>query len=73
MGAVTSDNRSSSLLTDEAPPDPKAHGPFAAIRRVLPKGEVIRFLMVGVSNTVSSLAILLRVCDSVWAPAAAQQ
>jgi putative flippase GtrA len=57
MGAVTSDNRSASLLTDEAPPDPKAHGPFAAIRRVLPKGEVIRFLMVGVSNTVSSLAI----------------
>jgi putative flippase GtrA len=57
MGAVTSDNRSSSLLTDEAPADPRAHGPFAAIRRVLPKGEVIRFLMVGVSNTVSSLAI----------------
>ena len=57
MIAVTSDNRSSSLLTDEAPADPKAHGPFAAVRRVLPKGEVIRFLMVGISNTVSSLAI----------------
>jgi putative flippase GtrA len=45
------------LVTDGAPPDPRAHGPFAAIRRVLPAGEVIRFLMVGVSNTVSALAI----------------
>ncbi|MGD0889657.1 MAG: GtrA family protein [Acidobacteriaceae bacterium] len=48
------------LLTDDAPPDgappdPKAHGPFAAIRRALPAGEVIRFLMVGVSNTLFSL------------------
>jgi len=33
-----------------------AHGPFAAIRRALPAGEVIRFLMVGVSNTLFSLA-----------------
>jgi putative flippase GtrA len=46
-----------SLLLDETPPDPRAHGPFAAIRRVLPAGEVIRFLMVGVSNTVISLAL----------------
>ena len=43
------------LETDGAPPDPKAHGPFAAIRRALPAGEVIRFLMVGVSNTLFSL------------------
>ena len=43
------------MLADGAPPDPKAHGPFAAIRRVLPAGEVIRFLMVGVSNTLFSL------------------
>ncbi len=47
----------SSSLSDETPPDPKAHGPFAAIRRVLPAGEVVRFLMVGVSNTVISLAL----------------
>jgi putative flippase GtrA len=53
---VISDN-GPSLLTESAPADPKAHGPFAAIRRALPKGEVIRFLMVGVSNTLSSWAI----------------
>lgn len=46
-----------SLLADGAPPDPQAHGPFAALRRVLPAGEVIRFLLVGVSNTIISLAI----------------
>ena len=43
--------------SDGTPPDPKAHGPFAAIRRVLPSGEVIRFLMVGGFNTVFSLAL----------------
>jgi putative flippase GtrA len=48
---------SGSLNSDGTPPDPRAHGPFAAIRRALPAGEVVRFLMVGVSNTVSSLAI----------------
>src|ERR1700733_10232634 len=46
-----------SLLSDETPPDPKAHGPFAALRRVLPSGEVIRFLMVGGFNTVFSLGL----------------
>jgi putative flippase GtrA len=46
-----------SLLADGAPPDPKAHGPFAAIRRVLPAGEVIRFLLVGVSNTLIALVL----------------
>lgn len=45
------------LFSEGAPPDPKAHGPFAAIRRVLPAGEVIRFLLVGVSNTLISLAL----------------
>jgi putative flippase GtrA len=45
------------LLEDEAPPDPKAHGPFAALRRALPSGEVIRFLAVGVSNTLISLGL----------------
>jgi putative flippase GtrA len=38
-------------------PDPKAHGPFAALRRALPAGEVIRFLSVGVFNTAFSLAL----------------
>jgi putative flippase GtrA len=42
---------------DGDPPDPKAHGPFAAIRRVLPSGEVFRFLMVGGFNTAFSLAL----------------
>lgn len=42
---------------DGTPPDPSAHGPFAALRRVLPSAEVIRFLAVGVSNTVFSLAL----------------
>jgi putative flippase GtrA len=46
-----------SSFSDDTPPDPKAHGPFAAIRRVLPAGEVIRFLVVGVSNTIISLAL----------------
>jgi putative flippase GtrA len=56
MRVVTSSHKAS-LLSDGAPPDPKAHGPFAAIRRALPAGEVIRFLMVGVSNTLISLAL----------------
>ena len=46
---------SDSLQSDGSPPDPRTHGPFAAIRRALPAGEVIRFLMVGVSNTLFSL------------------
>jgi len=46
-----------SLLEDQTPPDPRAHGPFAALRRKLPAGEVIRFLMVGVSNTLFSLGL----------------
>jgi putative flippase GtrA len=45
------------LIPDGDPPDPKAHGPFSAIRRVLPSGEVIRFLLVGGFNTVFSLAL----------------
>jgi putative flippase GtrA len=47
----------STLLSDGAAPDPKAHGPFAALRRSLPSGEVIRFLMVGVFNTAFSFAV----------------
>jgi putative flippase GtrA len=45
------------LQSDGAPPDPNAHGPFASLRRMLPSGEVIRFLMVGGFNTVFSLAL----------------
>jgi putative flippase GtrA len=45
------------LISDGAPPDPKAHGPFAALRRALPSGEVIRFLMVGGFNTVFSIGL----------------
>jgi putative flippase GtrA len=46
-----------SPLDDETPPDPKAEGPFASLRRVLPSGEVIRFLLVGGSNTLISLGL----------------
>jgi putative flippase GtrA len=38
-------------------PDPRAHGLFAGLRRRLPAGEVIRFLLVGVFNTVFTLAL----------------
>jgi putative flippase GtrA len=55
--AVSSTEKLSHLLDDGAPPDPSAHGPFAAMRRVLPSGEVIRFLLVGGFNTVFSIAL----------------
>ena len=58
IGAVTSlDRRPTLPVADGAPPNPKAHGAFAALRRVLPAGEVIRFLLVGASNTLISLAL----------------
>jgi putative flippase GtrA len=44
-------------LSPTGPPDPQAEGLFAAIRRVLPGAEVIRFLMVGGFNTAFSLAL----------------
>jgi len=44
-------------LAADGDPDPGANGPFAAMRRVLPSGEVIRFLMVGGFNTVFSIAL----------------
>jgi putative flippase GtrA len=56
MGEMTSSQKTS-VLEVETPPDPKAHGPFAALRRVLPSGEVIRFLLVGGSNTLLSLGL----------------
>ena len=39
------------------PATPPPHGPFASLRRMLPPAEVIRFLMVGVFNTVFSLVL----------------
>lgn len=45
------------LTPDGAPPNPKAHGPFAAMRRALPSGEVIRFLLVGGFNTVFAFVL----------------
>ena len=38
-------------------PHPQAHGPFAALRRTFPTGEVIRFLLVGAFNTLFSLVL----------------
>lgn len=43
--------------TDLDQPEKDPHGPFAALRRMLPKGEVIRFLMVGGGNTLFSIAL----------------
>jgi putative flippase GtrA len=60
MGSVSTTEQhtsASSLLSDETPPNPRARGPFAALRRLVPSGEVIRFLMVGGFNTVFSLAL----------------
>ena len=42
---------------DPSAPDPQAHGLFAGLRRRLPAGEVIRFLMVGAFNTLFTLAL----------------
>ncbi|ADW69315.1 GtrA family protein [Granulicella tundricola] len=44
-------------LTPIVTPTPEPHGPFAALRRVFPTGEVIRFLLVGASNTLFSYAL----------------
>ncbi len=44
-------------LPESSPATPPPHGPFAALRRKLPAGEVIRFLLVGGFNTVFSYAL----------------
>lgn len=44
-------------LSPKDPPDPQARGLFAALRRVMPGAEVIRFLVVGVFNTAFSFAL----------------
>lgn len=56
----STDSEDAALIPDGAPPDPQAHGPFAAMRRVLPSGEVLRFLMVGGFNTAFSLGLYAR-------------
>lgn len=53
----SSSDSEDTLIPDGAPPDPQAHGPFAAMRRMLPQGEVIRFLMVGAFNTAFGLGL----------------
>jgi len=45
------------ILSEQTPPDPHAHGLFASLRRTLPAGEVIRFLAVGISNTIIALVL----------------
>jgi putative flippase GtrA len=62
-----------SLLDAETPPDPRAHGPFAALRRVLPSGEVIRFLLVGSIEYAGRAGALFGICDPVWASVAASR
>ena len=41
-----------STLPQSVTPAPPPHGPFAALRRTFPTGEVVRFLVVGASNTL---------------------
>jgi len=57
------------ILSQTVPPDPTPtpvspglpeadpHGPFAALRRIMPKGEVVRFLIVGACNTLFSILL----------------
>lgn len=47
----------SSTLSDTSSTTPPPHGPFASLRRKLPTGEVIRFLLVGGFNTLFSYAL----------------
>jgi len=44
-------------ISPAVPETKQPHGPFAALRRVLPAGEVIRFLVVGACNTLFSIAL----------------
>ena len=51
-------------LTQTAPaqeptpnPAPVPHGPFAALRRMVPRSQVIRYLIVGAWNTAFALAL----------------
>lgn len=41
-----------STLDQSVTPEPAPHGLFAALRRTFPTGEVIRFLVVGATNTI---------------------
>ena len=56
----------SETLAEPLRPDVEPHGPFAALRRVFPTGEVIRFLLVGASNTVIAY-VLYALCVRFYA------
>ncbi len=45
------------VIAQTSPQPREPHGLFTALRRVLPKNQVIRFLMVGASNTAFSYAL----------------
>lgn len=57
MAVILDEKQQTDIISGETGPDPKAHGAFAAMRRMMPTGEVIRFLLVGGFNTVFSLAL----------------
>ena len=50
-------NQTADAIPELDTPEVNPHGPFAALRRLLPKGEVIRFLIVGGGNTAFSIAM----------------
>jgi putative flippase GtrA len=51
------DTLSPTAVSGPGAPEPDPHGPFAALRRTFPTGEVIRFLLVGGFNTLFSLTL----------------
>ncbi len=55
MGCVTPASEDS--LVNDVAAGVESYGPFAALRRALPSGEVIRFLLVGGFNTFCSLVL----------------
>ena len=48
-----------STLSQTSSREPNPHGPFAALRRVFPTGEVIRFLAVGGFNTLFAYGLYI--------------
>jgi putative flippase GtrA len=44
-------------VSEATNPSPQSHGPFASLRSALPAAEVIRFLIVGVWNTIFAYAL----------------
>jgi putative flippase GtrA len=51
------DSLSSTAVPGPDTPEPEPHGLFVALRRAVPAGEVIRFLLVGGFNTLFSLVL----------------